>query len=277
MKLRFARPGLLVDIGRLDDLSYVTRRWESVAIGALTRHHDVAANPLLAEHCGIVAETAGQVGDPQVRHRGTIGGSVAHGDPASDLPTVLLALDAELVAQGPAGARHRGRRLLHRVSRNRARAAGRPDRDPCAEARWKIDVREVPSPGAGLGYGRSRRSCLEWRREGCAHEHGPDAATRVGCRGGARLWRGRGTAAGKAAEGPTRRPIRTAPPTTAGTSPGPDAPGARGNRITIPPSQGRGAAARPCLSLIRGPLKAGRMRSGPAGRSGTLGRGVRLE
>lgn len=103
MKLRFARPGLLVDIGRLESLSYVRDAGTHVAIGALTRHHDAATNALLTEQCAIVAKTAGQVGDPQVRHRGTIGGSVAHGDPASDLPTVLLALDAELVATGPTG------------------------------------------------------------------------------------------------------------------------------------------------------------------------------
>jgi carbon-monoxide dehydrogenase medium subunit len=105
MKLRFARPALLVDIGRLSDLSYVREDGDRIAIGSLTRHHDVAASELLHARCAIVAETAAQVGDPQVRHRGTIGGSAAHGDPASDLPTVLLALDAELVAKGPDGTR----------------------------------------------------------------------------------------------------------------------------------------------------------------------------
>ena len=105
MKLRLARPTSLVDIGRLDDLSYVTEEGDTIAIGALTRHKDVAGAPLLQEHCPIVAFTAGQIGDPQVRHRGTIGGSLAHGDPASDLPTVILALDGELVARGPAGDR----------------------------------------------------------------------------------------------------------------------------------------------------------------------------
>jgi carbon-monoxide dehydrogenase medium subunit len=103
MKLRFARPSLLVDIGRLSELSFVRDAGDRVAIGALTRHHDVATSALLAEQCPIVAHTAAGVGDPQVRHRGTIGGSVAHGDPASDMPTVLLALDAELVAKGPGG------------------------------------------------------------------------------------------------------------------------------------------------------------------------------
>jgi carbon-monoxide dehydrogenase medium subunit len=105
MRLRFARPELLVDIGRLTDLSYVRDAGETVAIGALTRHHDVAASELLRSECAIVADAALQIGDPQVRHRGTIGGSVAHGDPAADLPAVLLALDAELLARGPGGER----------------------------------------------------------------------------------------------------------------------------------------------------------------------------
>jgi carbon-monoxide dehydrogenase medium subunit len=105
MKLRLARPALLVDIGRLSDLSYVREDGDRIAIGALTRHDDVHASPVLAEHCPMVSYTAGQIGDPQVRHMGTIGGSVAHGDPASDMPTVLVALDAEMVAQGPDGTR----------------------------------------------------------------------------------------------------------------------------------------------------------------------------
>jgi carbon-monoxide dehydrogenase medium subunit len=105
MKLRLAAPAVLVDIGRIGDLSYVREDGDHVAIGALTRHHDVAAAELLAEHCPIVSHTAGLIGDPQVRHMGTIGGSVAHGDPASDMPTVLLALDAEFTARGPNGDR----------------------------------------------------------------------------------------------------------------------------------------------------------------------------
>jgi carbon-monoxide dehydrogenase medium subunit len=105
MKLRFARPSLLVDIGRLSDLSYVREDGDRIAIGALTRHHDVATSALVRSSCAVLAEAAAEVGDPQVRHRGTIGGSVAHGDPASDLPTVLLALDAELAVQGASGSR----------------------------------------------------------------------------------------------------------------------------------------------------------------------------
>ncbi|MEX0675284.1 MAG: xanthine dehydrogenase family protein subunit M [Gaiellaceae bacterium] len=105
MKLRFARPALLVDIGRLEELRYVRDAGDRLAIGALSRHRDLQTDLLLQEHCPIVSYTAGLVGDPQVRHRGTIGGSVAHGDPASDLPTVLVALDAELVVRGPGGER----------------------------------------------------------------------------------------------------------------------------------------------------------------------------
>jgi aerobic carbon-monoxide dehydrogenase medium subunit len=105
LKLRFARPSLLVDIGRLDDLRYVREDGDWIAVGALSRHADLALDPVLAQGCGLLARTAGNVGDPQVRHRGTIGGSVAHSDPASDLATVLLTLDADFVARGPDGDR----------------------------------------------------------------------------------------------------------------------------------------------------------------------------
>ena len=105
LRLRFTRPSLLVDIGRLAELSYVRDAGDSIAIGALTRHHDVVTAPLLQEHNPLVSFAAGLIGDPQVRHRGTIGGSLAHGDPASDLPAVVLALDGEIDIAGPNGAR----------------------------------------------------------------------------------------------------------------------------------------------------------------------------
>jgi carbon-monoxide dehydrogenase medium subunit len=105
MKLRLARPAVVIDVGRIEGLSYVKEAGDAIAIGALTRHQDVADNELLQAQCPIVAYTASLVGDPQVRHRGTLGGTLAHGDPASDLPTVILALDAELVVRGPGGER----------------------------------------------------------------------------------------------------------------------------------------------------------------------------
>jgi aerobic carbon-monoxide dehydrogenase medium subunit len=105
MKLRLATPALLVDIGRLRELSYVRDEGEELAIGALTRHRDLEVDPLVAEHAAVLGHVAGQVGDPQVRHRGTIGGSIAHGDPASDLPAAVLALGGTLVLRGPSGER----------------------------------------------------------------------------------------------------------------------------------------------------------------------------
>jgi aerobic carbon-monoxide dehydrogenase medium subunit len=108
MKLRLAEPSMLVDIRRLADLSYVREDGDHIAIGALTCHQDVHENEVLKNGCAIVAHAAGEVGDPQVRHFGTIGGSVAHGDPASDMPAVLLALDAEIVVKGASGERRAG-------------------------------------------------------------------------------------------------------------------------------------------------------------------------
>lgn len=105
MKLRLAQPSVLVDIGRLSDLSYIRDAGDHIAIGALTRHMDVEKSPMLAEHVPLLAHAAGHVGDPQVRHRGTIGGSIAHSDSASDLPATTLALGATYVAQGPNGTR----------------------------------------------------------------------------------------------------------------------------------------------------------------------------
>lgn len=105
MKLRLAVPSVLVDIGRVDDLRYVRDAGDHVAVGALARHRDLESSALLAADCGVLRAVAAEVGDPQVRHRGTLGGSVAHGDPASDLPAVLLTVDASFVACGPGGER----------------------------------------------------------------------------------------------------------------------------------------------------------------------------
>lgn len=105
MKLRLATPAVLVDVGRVPGLSYVTDAGDHVAIGALTRHRDVEVSDVARAAVPLLSHVAGQVGDPQVRHRGTIGGSLAHGDPASDLPAAVLALGATLVVQGPGGSR----------------------------------------------------------------------------------------------------------------------------------------------------------------------------
>ncbi len=105
MKLRLSVPSVIVDVGRLRDLQYVRDAGDHIAIGALTRHRELETNALLRDECGMLRAVAAEVGDNQVRHRGTIGGSVAHGDAASDLPAALLALEATFVARGPGGER----------------------------------------------------------------------------------------------------------------------------------------------------------------------------
>lgn len=105
MRLRLARPSFIVDIDRVAGLEYVKEISTGVEIGALTRMAFLARDETLWRRCPLLAHVCGQVGDPQVRHRATIGGSVAHGDPASDPPTALLTLDAEFVVRGPSGER----------------------------------------------------------------------------------------------------------------------------------------------------------------------------
>ena len=103
MKLRLSEPKALVDIGRLKDLAGVREKDGAIQIGAGTTHYEVATSPILAQRCPMVADAAGEIGDPQVRNRGTLGGSLAHADPAADYPAVMLALDAEIHVKGPGG------------------------------------------------------------------------------------------------------------------------------------------------------------------------------
>ena len=105
MRLRLAAPSVLIDLGRLENLRYVRDGGDHLKIGALTRHRDLAFNDMVAEHCGIVGYTAGLLGDPSVQHRGTIGGTLSHGDASGDMPSVITALEGEIVIQGPNGER----------------------------------------------------------------------------------------------------------------------------------------------------------------------------
>ncbi|MEA1881742.1 MAG: xanthine dehydrogenase family protein subunit M [Candidatus Marinimicrobia bacterium] len=97
MKLRLAEPGALVDISGIDDLKGITRDGDRIHIGALTTHAEVESSDVVKEACAALTEAAGMIGDPQVRNRGTIGGNVAHADPASDYPGILMALGATVV------------------------------------------------------------------------------------------------------------------------------------------------------------------------------------
>jgi carbon-monoxide dehydrogenase medium subunit len=105
MRLRLATPEVIVDVSRLADLRGVREDGDALVIGALTTHHEVMHNELVRQHARLLAEVTAMVADPAVRHRGTFGGSLAHADPAGDLPAAALALGVELIAQGPNGRR----------------------------------------------------------------------------------------------------------------------------------------------------------------------------
>jgi aerobic carbon-monoxide dehydrogenase medium subunit len=105
LRLRLAQPELLVDVGGLDELRGVRDQGDSLLIGARTTLYQLVNDPLVAEHCGLLAQTAGVIADPAVRHRGTIGGALAHADPAGDLPAVALALEATFTVRGSSGDR----------------------------------------------------------------------------------------------------------------------------------------------------------------------------
>ncbi len=105
LKLRLAQPRLIVDIGRLGALRQVRDEGAKIAIGALTTHYEIESSGLLREKCPLLPEVAARIGDVQVRNRGTIGGSLAHADPAADWPAAILALDAEIEVASPGGRR----------------------------------------------------------------------------------------------------------------------------------------------------------------------------
>ena len=158
MRLRLAAPAVLIDIGRLGDLSYVRSDGGQVRIGALTRHHDLATSDELREQVPMLAHIAGQIGDPQVRHRGTIGGSMAHGDPASDLPAALLALRGTLVARGPGGDREIPADEMFTGFLETALA---PDE-------VLTEIRVPATGGAPWGFQKFVRRAQDWAIVGCA-------------------------------------------------------------------------------------------------------------
>ncbi len=158
MKLRLAVPTVVVDIGRVDDLSYINDGGDHLAIGALTKHRAIETSDLLLAECPILAHVASKVGDPQVRHRGTLGGSLAHSDPASDLPAAVLALGGTLVAQGPNGTREI--------------AAGEffsgYFESALAEDEMLTEIRVPKAPGSGWNYQKFNRRAQDWAIVGVA-------------------------------------------------------------------------------------------------------------
>jgi carbon-monoxide dehydrogenase medium subunit len=171
MKLRLAAPAVLVDLGQRHELSYVREDDDHVAVGALTRHRDLETSELLAREVPLLAAAAHHVGDPQVRHRGTIGGSLAHGDPASDLPAVVLALGATLVVRSRTGRRDVP---ADQFFRGFLETALRPD-----EVLEEIRVPKVR--GASWSFQKFNRRAQDWAIVGVACVHDPDGiGTRLG-------------------------------------------------------------------------------------------------
>ena len=163
MKLRLAQPSVLVDVGRLRDLSYVRDAGDHIAVGALTRHYDVQTSELLQREVPLLAHAAGMVGDPQVRHRGTIGGSLAHADPASDLPAVVLALGGTLVARSGRGEREI---LATEFFQGFLESALEPD-----EVLTEVRVPKVA--GLGWSFQKFTRRAQDWAIVGVAAIGGP--------------------------------------------------------------------------------------------------------
>jgi aerobic carbon-monoxide dehydrogenase medium subunit len=177
MKLRLALPEVIIDIGRLRDQSYIREEDGHVAIGALTRHHDVQHSDLLAREMPLLAHAAGHVGDPQVRHCGTIGGSIAHADPASDLPAVVLALNGTLVATGPSGTREIP---ATEFFRGMLETALEPD-ELLTEIRVPKPALSPPSPSpAGWSFQKFNKRAFDWAIVGVAVQGGSVALVNMG-------------------------------------------------------------------------------------------------
>jgi carbon-monoxide dehydrogenase medium subunit len=163
MKLRLAVPSVLIDLGRISELSYIRDAGDEIAIGALTRHHDLETSALLREQVPLLPYTAHQVGDPQVRHRGTLGGTLAHGDSASDLPAAVLALGATLVAQGPSGRREiAATDFFHGFLET--------ELDP---QELLVEIRVPKLAGVGWSFQKFNRRAQDWAIVGVAAVHGP--------------------------------------------------------------------------------------------------------
>ncbi|MDH3302414.1 MAG: xanthine dehydrogenase family protein subunit M [Acidimicrobiia bacterium] len=164
MKLRLAQPERLIDIGEVADLSYINDGGDHVAVGALTRHRDVEHSDLLAKHLPLLAHVAAHVGDPQVRNRGTIGGSLVHGDPASDLPSVALTTGATMVITGPSGERTVAAADFFQGFLETAVGADE----------LLTEIRFPKHTGAGWGFQKFNRRAQDWAIVGCSVQAAAD-------------------------------------------------------------------------------------------------------
>jgi carbon-monoxide dehydrogenase medium subunit len=206
LRLRLAYPELLVDVGGLSDLRGVRDEGDSLLIGALTTHDEVIRDPLIAAHCGLLAEATGTVADPAVRHRGTLGGSLAHADPAGDLPAVVVALGATMIAEGPGGERAIGAESFFEDYLTTTLGDG--------EILTGVRVPKL-GPGWGYRYEKFHRTAQAWAIVGVAalarRSNGQVAEARIGMANmGSTPVRARAAEAAAAGAGASRDALRSA-------------------------------------------------------------------
>jgi carbon-monoxide dehydrogenase medium subunit len=170
MKLRLATPEVLIDIGQVEELAGIAVDGDELVIGATTRHADLATSALVREGAPLLAHAAGLVGDPQIRHRGTIGGSLAHGDPAADLPMALVALGGRVELRGPSGTRSVGADDFFAGYFETA----------LGEDELLTTVRVPRRPGLPWGYQKFTRRANDWAIVGAAATGGRIALANMG-------------------------------------------------------------------------------------------------
>ena len=174
LRLRLAYPSVVVDVGRVEEMRGIRQDGSKLVIGAMTTHYEVMTSDLVKTHAGLLAEATGTVADPAVRHRGTFGGSVAHADPAGDLPAVALALDAEMVVAGPGGRRTVPAREFFQ---DYLQTAVGPDE-------VLVEIRVPSHEGWGHRYEKFQRVAQAWAIVGVAatvrRENGSIAEAKIG-------------------------------------------------------------------------------------------------
>ncbi|MEU6356940.1 xanthine dehydrogenase family protein subunit M [Streptomyces sp. NPDC047072] len=217
LRLRLAFPELVVDVGRIPELSGVREEGDTLVVGALTTHHDVVHDPLVRRHAGLLAAATATVADPAVRHRGTLGGSLAHADPAGDLPAVVLALDADLVAVGPRGQRSIPAREFFV---DYLQSALEPDE-------LLVEIRVPKADGWGFHYEKFHRTAQAWPIVGVAalvrRDDGHIAEARVGLANmGSTPLRATATEEALAGSGDAQSVARAAESAAIGTQPSQD-------------------------------------------------------
>jgi carbon-monoxide dehydrogenase medium subunit len=170
MKLRLAAPEVVIDIGRLAELNYIRVDGDEVAIGAATRYRDIVVSDVLAKECALLQAVTRTVGDPQVRHRGTLGGALAHGDPAGDLPAAILALEGTIVLRSPRGER---KVPITEFYTGVFSSVKEPDE-------LIVEIRVPRTGSTGWAYEKFTRRSNDWAIVAVAVVTAPDGARRVG-------------------------------------------------------------------------------------------------